>query len=86
MLSEALSREAAVFASRISTLKSNKMVTSGKVLDKIIDTSRKPVPDPILDEQDKVEARFNGMEGLGKFVMNVVMQWKKYCVCLSVST
>ena len=78
MLAETLSREAASFAGRVSMLKTSRMLASGKILDKIIDTSRKTVPDPLLDEQDKIEDRFNnGMEVLGKFAINVVMQWKK---------
>ncbi|KAG9128284.1 hypothetical protein FRC07_001925, partial [Ceratobasidium sp. 392] len=77
MLAEVLSLDAAQFSSRIVGL--NKSVTaSGKTLDKLIDSSvRKPVPDELLDEQDKIENDNSAMEGLGKFVMAMVMQWKK---------
>lgn len=76
--SEVLSREAAQFSSRVSSLKHSKISAAGKALDKLIDDSRKPVPDELLDEQDKLEDKgINEMEDVGKFIMNVVMQWKK---------
>ena len=79
-LAELLSRDAAQFASRASSLRHSKIAAAGKALDKLIDESRKPVPDELLDEQDKLEDKgINEMEDIGKFVMNVVMQWKKYC-------
>ena len=77
-LAEALSREAAQFASRTSSLRHSKIMPAGKILGKLIDDSRKPVPDEILDEQDKLENEgMTAMEDIGKFVMQVVMQWKK---------
>lgn len=79
-LAEALSQEAAQFASRTSSLRHTKIALAGKALDKLIDTSRKPVPDELLDEQDKLENEgITEMEDIGKFVMQMVMQWKK-CV------
>ncbi|THH33803.1 hypothetical protein EUX98_g442 [Antrodiella citrinella] len=77
-LSEQLSRDAAQFASRVSSLRHSKINTAGKALDKLIDESRKPVPEVLLDEQDRLEDKgINEMEDVGKFVMSVVMQWKK---------
>lgn len=77
-LAERLSRDAAQFASRVSSLKHNKISAAGKALDQLIDASRRPVPDELLDEQDKLEDEgINRMEDVGKFVMSVVMQWKK---------
>lgn len=76
---EALSREAAQFAGRISSLRHGKIAVAGKALDTLIDNSRKPVPDEILDEQDKLEEQgINGMENVGRFIMSVVTQWRKY--------
>ena len=80
-IAERLSRDAAQFASRASSLRHSKIAAAGKALDKLIDGSRKPVPDELLDEQDKLEDKgINEMEDTGKFLMNVVMQWKKYTV------
>ena len=78
-LAEMLSRDAAQFASRVSSLRHTKITAAGKALDKLIDDSRTPVPEELLDEQDKLEDKgINEMEDVGKFIMNVVMQWKKY--------
>lgn len=78
-LAEVLSRDAAQFASRVSSLRHTKISAAGKALDKLIDDSRKPVPEELLDEQDRLEDKgINDMEDIGKFVMGVVMQWKKY--------
>ncbi|KAH9939908.1 hypothetical protein B0H21DRAFT_755749 [Amylocystis lapponica] len=77
-LSELLSRDAAQFASRTSSLRHTRVAGAGKVLDKLIDSSRRPVPEELLDEQDRLENKgINEMEDVGKFVMSVVMQWKK---------
>ena len=77
-LAEVLSKDAAVLSTRISSLRHGKISAAGKTLDKLIDESRKPVPDIILDEQDRLENKgITEMEDLGLFVMNVVMQWKK---------
>jgi hypothetical protein len=85
-LAELLSRDAASFASRVTSLRHGSVATSGKILDKLIDNSRKPVPEELLDEQDKVEEKcINEMEAIGKFVMNAVMQWRKYSVPLNLS-
>ena len=79
-LAEVLSKDAAILSTRISSLRHGKISVAGKALDKLIDESRKPVPDIILDEQDRLENKgIAEMEDLGQFVMNVVMQWKK-CV------
>ncbi|KAJ7068033.1 hypothetical protein C8F01DRAFT_1116622 [Mycena amicta] len=77
-LAEILSRDAAQFSARITSLRHNKIAAAGKILDKLIDTSRKPVPEDLLDEQDRLEERGIGeLENVGKFVMNAVMQWRK---------
>jgi hypothetical protein len=77
-LAEILSRDAAQFASRVTTLRHGHISAAGKAIDKFIDNSRKQVPDEFLDEQDKLEEKgINEMEQIGKFAMNVVMQWRK---------
>lgn len=77
-LAEVLSRDAAHFASRISNLRHGQITAAGKALDKLIDMSRRPVPDILLDEQEKLEDKgINEMEHVGKFVMSLVMQWRK---------
>ncbi|TBU42137.1 hypothetical protein BD309DRAFT_866914 [Dichomitus squalens] len=77
-LAESLSQEAAQLASRTSSLRHTKIAAAGKALDKLIDDSRRPVPDELLDEQDKLENEgIAEMEDIGKFVMQMVMQWKK---------
>ncbi|KAG6334387.1 hypothetical protein ID866_4708 [Astraeus odoratus] len=77
-LAELLSRDAAQIAGKISSLRHGKIAAAGKALDKLIDNSRKPVPEELLDEQDKLEEKgINDMEDVGKFVMNVVTQWRK---------
>jgi hypothetical protein len=82
-LAELLSRDAAQFAGRVTSLRHGKITAAGKALDKLIDHSRKPVPEVLLDEQDKLEEKgIAEMEGIGKFVMNIVMQWRKYITFL----
>ncbi|KAF8076120.1 hypothetical protein FPV67DRAFT_1405975 [Lyophyllum atratum] len=77
-LAELLSRDAAQFAGRVTSLRHGKIAAAGKVLDKLIDHSRKPVPEELLDEQDKLEEKgITDMEHVGKFAMNIVMQWRK---------
>ncbi|KII95825.1 hypothetical protein PLICRDRAFT_129845 [Plicaturopsis crispa FD-325 SS-3] len=77
-LAELLSRDAAQFGAKVTALRHGKISAAGKALDKLIDNSRKPVPEEILDEQDRVEEKgINELEDIGKFVMNVVMQWRK---------
>ncbi|KAG2158918.1 uncharacterized protein EDB93DRAFT_1325023 [Suillus bovinus] len=77
-LAELLSRDSAHFAGRVSSLRHGKVAAAGKALDKLIDNSRRAVPEELLDEQDKLEDKgINEMEHVGKFVMNVVTQWRK---------
>ncbi len=77
-LAETLSKDAAQFASRVTLLRHGPVASSGKALDKLIDDSRSPVPDPLLDEQDRIEdSCSNELESIGKFTMSVVMQWKR---------
>ena len=79
-LGEALSREAAQFAGRISSLHHGKIAAAGKALDKIIENSRRAVPGELLDEQEKLETQgIDDMENVGRFIMSVVTQWRK-CV------
>lgn len=78
-LAEVLSRDAAQFAGRVTSLRHGKIAAAGKALDKLIDHSRKPVPEVLLDEQDKLEEKgITEMEHIGKFIMSLVMQWRKY--------
>lgn len=78
-MAEKLSREGAKLGARVMALKNNKVATSGKMLDKLIDDSRKPIPDELLDEQDKVEEKcISELEKVGAFIMSVVLQWRKY--------
>lgn len=78
-LAEQLSHDAAVFASRLTALNHTKVSAAGKTLDKLIDNSRKPVPDEVLDEQDHLEDKaVKELETFGKFIMAVVMQWKRH--------
>ncbi|KAI9467273.1 hypothetical protein BJY52DRAFT_59540 [Lactarius psammicola] len=75
-LGEALSREAAQFAGRISSLRHGKIATAGKALDKLIEN--RTVPDELLDEQEKLEGHgVDAMENVGRFIMSVVTQWRK---------
>ncbi|CAE6424995.1 unnamed protein product [Rhizoctonia solani] len=77
MLGETLSLDAAQLSTRLLGL-SKSVAVSGKTLDKLIDSShRKPVPDEILDEQDKIENENGATQDVGKFTMAMVMQWKK---------
>ncbi|GJJ07450.1 hypothetical protein Clacol_001652 [Clathrus columnatus] len=77
-LAETLSHDAAILSGRLTTLNHAKVMAAGKTLDKLIDTSRKPVPDEILDEQDTLEDKaVKELESVGKFVMAIVMQWKR---------
>ncbi|KAI6105497.1 hypothetical protein F5141DRAFT_1124057 [Pisolithus sp. B1] len=77
-LAEILSRDAAQIAGRISSLRHGRIASAGKALDKLIENSRKPVPEELLDEQDKLEEKgISDMEDVGKFVLSVVTQWRK---------
>ena len=80
-LAELLSWDATHFTGRITTLRHGKVNAAGKALDKLIDNSRKPVPEELLDEQDSLEEEcINGLENIGKFLLNVVMQWRRYAL------
>ncbi|CAE6429914.1 unnamed protein product [Rhizoctonia solani] len=77
MLGETLSLDAAQLSTRLLGMNKS-VIASGKTLDKLIDSShRKPVPDEILDEQDKIENESGATQDAGKFTMAMVMQWKK---------
>ncbi|KAF9470889.1 hypothetical protein BDN70DRAFT_888653 [Pholiota conissans] len=77
-LAELLSRDAAQFSGRVTSLRHGKVAAAGKALDRLIDHSRKPVPDELLDEQDRLEEKcINEMENVSKFTMSLVMQWRK---------
>ncbi|KAJ7638555.1 hypothetical protein FB45DRAFT_1054825 [Roridomyces roridus] len=77
-LAEVLSRDAAQFSARITALRHSKISAAGKMLDKLIDTSRTAVPEDLLDEQDRLEEKgVAELEDVGKFAMNAVMQWRK---------
>lgn len=77
-LAELLSRDAAQFAGKTTSLRHGRIAAAGKALDRLIDNSRKPVPEELLDEQDRLEEKgIHEMEDVGKFVMDIVMQWRK---------
>lgn len=76
-MAESISREAAQFAARVATLRHGKTTTAGKVLDKLIDNSRKPVPEILLDEQDHLEDKITEMDDISKFVTVVTTQWRR---------
>ncbi len=74
---ESLSREAASLSDRILALRQTNVIRSGKILDKLIDISQTPVPDKILDEQEKLENTCNHeLDNVSGFLMNVVVQWR----------
>ena len=78
-LAEILSRDAAQFSGRVTSLRHGKVAAAGKALDRLIDQSRKPVPEELLDEQDRLEEKCIGeLENIGKFTLALVMQWRKY--------
>lgn len=80
-MAESLSRDAAQFNGRVTSLKLGRVSAAAKILDKLIDQARKPVPDEILDEQDRLEEKgIAELETIGKFVMSVIMQWRKYVI------
>ncbi|KAG1907452.1 uncharacterized protein F5891DRAFT_1001838 [Suillus fuscotomentosus] len=64
-LAEILSRDSAQVAGRVSSLRHGKVAAAGKALDKLIDNSR------------RADKGINEMEHVGKFVMNIVTQWRK---------
>ncbi|KAG9057376.1 hypothetical protein FS842_007077 [Serendipita sp. 407] len=72
---EDLTREAGRFSTRIAAWKRNFITPGGNALDRIIE--KKPVPDAVLDEQDRLENNVRPLETLGRFGMEVVAQWKK---------
>ena len=78
-LAEILSRDAAQFSGRVTRLRHGEVAAAGKALDRLIDQSRKPVPEELLDEQDRLEEKcVCELENIGKFTLALVMQWRKY--------
>lgn len=73
--SEALSKEAAAYASRVLAFHNTWITPSGQLLDKMIE--RRTVPDQLLDEQDRLEDQTKELDLVSKFPMSMVMQWKK---------
>jgi len=85
-LAEVLSKDAETLSTRISSLRHGKISSAGKALDKLIVESRKPVPDVILDEQDRLENKgISEMENLDLFVMNVATRVVCHFFSLSLS-
>lgn len=76
-LAESLSREAAGYASRVMNFKSSRVTVAANTLEKLIAVSREKVPDEILNEQDRLEVKSSVLDGLGRFGMNIAMQWIK---------
>ena len=76
-LAELLSRDAAQFTGRVTSLKHGTVSSAGKALDRLID--RKTVPEALLDEQDRLEEKcISELENIGKYTLSLVMQWRKY--------
>ncbi|KAL5508243.1 hypothetical protein ACEPAH_5862 [Sanghuangporus vaninii] len=76
--SETLSREIVQLSSKISALRHGPVLSSGKALDKLIEDDRRPVPDAMLDEQDRVEEKCEkDLSTVGKFLMTVNLQFQK---------
>lgn len=76
-LAESFSREAATYASRVMNFKSSRVTVAANTLEKLIAVSREKVPDEILNEQDRLEVKSSVLDGLGRFGMNISMQWIK---------
>jgi hypothetical protein len=76
---ESLSHDAAQYTGKVIALRNAHVNPAGKTLDRLIEASTKgPVPDLILDEQDRVEDQcINELQGLGQFAISTVMQWKR---------
>lgn len=81
-LAEDLTRESGRYSTRVAAWKRNFITPSGKALDRMIE--KKTVPDPILDEQDRLEDNVRPLESMARFGMEVVSQWKKYVYFLFV--
>lgn len=80
-IGERLTRDVTSLMSRITSLRHNHVATSARILDQIIDNSRSPVPDEMLDKQDLVEdSCVKELETVSKFAMSLVAQWKKLVV------
>ncbi|KAL5530409.1 hypothetical protein ACEPAF_6667 [Sanghuangporus sanghuang] len=76
--SETLSREIVQLSSKASALRHGPVLSSGKALDKLIEDDRRPVPDAMLDEQDRVEEKCEkDLSMVGKFLMTVNLQFQK---------
>ncbi|KAG8898682.1 hypothetical protein FRB99_007230, partial [Tulasnella sp. 403] len=80
-LAETLSKEAAGYASRVMNFKASRVTVSANTLEKLISVSREKVPDEILNEQDRLEVKSSVLDGLGRFGMNIAMQWIKADQC-----
>ncbi|KAF8341277.1 uncharacterized protein EI90DRAFT_3011907 [Cantharellus anzutake] len=76
-LGDGLLGQAKQIMSRVHNYKHDLLPKSGATLDKMIDASSKKVPDPLLDEQDKLENKSMVFEGLDKFIPSLHAQWKK---------
>lgn len=75
---EQLTKDAAQLGARLTSLRNGNVLAAGKALDKLIDTSRREVPEELLDEQDRLELKgITELEGVGKYLMSMVTQWKK---------
>ncbi|KAG8984242.1 hypothetical protein FRB94_000343 [Tulasnella sp. JGI-2019a] len=72
---ELLSREAAAFSTRLLNFHNSWISPSGHILDKLIE--KRTVPDQLLDEQDRLEDQSKVLDGVSKFPMQLVAQWKK---------
>ena len=78
-VAEGLSKDAAQFSGRVAALRHGHVAAAGKILDRLIDLSRLPVPETMLDEQDRLEDKCSKeLETVGRFAMAVVNQWKRF--------
>lgn len=73
-----ITHECAMLSSAIISLRDGHVAASGKVLDEFIDASREPLPDAMLDEQERVkELCERDLASLGRFLQQTNVQWKK---------
>ncbi|KAG8846350.1 hypothetical protein FRB96_002020 [Tulasnella sp. 330] len=72
---ELLSHEAAAYSTRVLNFHNSWITPSGHILDKLIE--KRTVPDQLLDEQDRLEDQTKVLDGVSKFPMQLVAQWKK---------
>lgn len=74
---DALSKEAKDLSNRVNALRHTLVQPAGKMVDKV--HAKRALPNEICDEQDLLDLKAGlEMEGVGKFLLALAMQWKKY--------